>query len=160
MPYAVWVFAGFQGVLLVLTPIVTTVTTTALVVGQSEQYLIWAAFAALLICGFTTALQASRIWIVGTGHMLITAASVSLIVVGVPALVAGGPAMLAGLTIAGAVAQFGLSAWLPLLRRVITPVVSGTALLLLATTVIPIAAGRVRRRRTARLLSPVRSLAQ
>ncbi len=142
-PFFVSATAGFQGVLLVLTPIVTTVTTTAHVAEQSEQYLIWAAFAALLICGLTTALQAGRVWRVGSGHVLITAASVSLIVVGVPALEAGGPAMLASLVIAGAIAQFVLSAWLPLLRRVITPVVAGTALLLLAATVIPIAAGRV-----------------
>jgi hypothetical protein len=49
-PLFVSAAAGFQGVLLVLTPIVTAVTTAALVSGQSEQYLIWAAFAALLIC--------------------------------------------------------------------------------------------------------------
>ncbi len=130
-------------VLLVLTPIVTTVTTTAHVAEQSEQYLIWAAFAALLICGFTTALQAGRVWRLGSGHVLITAASISLIVVAVPALKEGGPAMLASLVVAGAMAQFALSAWLPLLRRIITPVVAGTALLLLAATVIPIAAGKV-----------------
>ena len=142
-PLFVSAAAGFQGVLLALTPIVTAVTTAAVLAGQSEQYLVWAAFAALLVCGFTTALQAGRIWQVGTGHVLITAGSVSLIVVSVPALIAGGPAMLAGLTVAGAMAQFALSAWLPQLRRVITPVVSGVALLLLATTVIPIAAQRV-----------------
>ena len=142
-PLFVWGFAGIQGVLLVLTPIVTAVTTAALVAEQSEEYLVWAAFAALAICGIATALQASRIWRIGTGHVLITAGSVSLVVVSVPALSAGGPAMLAGVTIAGAMAQFALAAWLPLLRRVITPVVSGTALLLLATSVIPIAAQRV-----------------
>ncbi len=142
-PFFVWGFAGFQGVLLVLTPIVTAVTTAALVAEQSEEYLVWSAFAALIICGLATALQASRIWRIGTGHVLITAGSVSLIVVSVPALSAGGPAMLAGLTVAGALAQIALSAWLPVMRRVITPVVSGTALLLLATSVIPIAAQRV-----------------
>ena len=142
-PFFVWGFAGFQGVLLVLTPIVTAVTTAALVAEQSQEYLAWAAFAALVICGIATALQASRIWRIGTGHVLITAGSVSLVVVSVPALSAGGPAMLAGLCLAGALAQFALSAWLPMLRRIITPVVSGTALLLLATSVIPIAAQRV-----------------
>ena len=142
-PIYVWGFAGFQGVLLVLTPIVTAVTTAALVAEQSQQYLVWAAFAALIICGLTTALQSSRIWRVGTGHVLITAGSVSLIVVSVPALQAGGPAMLAALCLAGALSQYALSLWLPLLRRIITPVVSGTALLLLATSVIPIAAHRV-----------------
>ena len=129
--------------LLVLTPIVTAVTTAALVAEQSEQYLVWAAFAALIICGVATMLQACRIWRIGTGHVLITAGSVSLLVVSVPALSAGGPAMLAGLSIAGAGAQYALSAWLPLMRRIITPVVSGAALILLATSVIPIATHRV-----------------
>ena len=88
-------------------------------------------------------LQACRIWRIGTGHVLITAGSVSLLVVSVPALSAGGPAMLAGLCLAGAGAQFALSFWLPQMRRVITPVVSGAALILLATSVIPIATHRV-----------------
>ena len=142
-PFVVWGFAGFQGVLLVLTPIVTAVTTAALVAEQSQEYLVWAAFAALIICGVVTVIQASRIWRIGTGHVLITAGSVSLVVVSVPALSAGVPAMLAAVTIAGALAQFALSTWLPLMRRMITPVVSGTALILLATSVIPIAAQRV-----------------
>ena len=142
-PFFVWGFAGFQGALLVLTPIVTAVTTAALVAEQSREYLVWGAFASLVICGAITALQASRIWRIGTGHILITAGSVSLVVVSVPALSAGGPAMLAGLCVAGALAQYGLSTWLPLMRRVLTPVVSGTALILLAVSVIPIAAHRV-----------------
>ena len=142
-PLAISVIAGFQGVLLVLTPMVTAVTTTALVAGQSEDYLIWAAFVAFLICGVITALQAGRVWRFGTGHVLLTAASVSLIVVSVPALAAGGPGLLSAVIVAGSLSQFALSAWMPLLRRIITPVVTGTALMLLAATVIPIAAGRV-----------------
>ncbi len=142
-PLIVSFIASFQGVLLVLTPMVTAVTTTALVAGQSEDYLVWSAFAAFLICGLITALQAGRVWRFGTGHVLLTAASVSLIVVSVPALEAGGPGLLAAVVVAGALSQFALSLWLPLLRRIITPVVTGTALMLLAATVIPIAAGRV-----------------
>ena len=67
----------------------------------------------------------------------------SLIIVGVPALQSGGPGLLSALLIFGALAQFALATWLPLLRRIITPVVTGTALMLLAATVIPIAAGRI-----------------
>lgn len=48
-PILVSVVASFQGVLLVLTPMVTAITTTALVAGQSDSYLTWAAFAAFLI---------------------------------------------------------------------------------------------------------------
>ena len=142
-PLIVSAIASFQGVLLVLTPMVTAVTTTALVARQSEAYLIWAAFAAFLICGVITALQSVRVWRFGTGHVLLTAASVSLIVVSVPALSAGGPGLLAVVIVAGALSQFAMSLWLPLLRRIITPVVTGTALMLLAATVIPIAADRV-----------------
>ena len=142
-PLIVSFIASFQGVLLVLTPMVTAVTTTALVAAQSQDYLVWSAFAAFLICGLITALQAGRVWRFGTGHVLLTAASVSLIVVSVPALEAGGPGLLAAVVVAGALSQFALSLWLPLLRRIITPVVTGTALMLLAATVIPIAAGRV-----------------
>ncbi len=142
-PVPVAAIAGFQGVLLVLTPMVTAITTTAFVAGQSPEYLTWAAFAAFLICGCTTALQAGRVWRFGTGHVLLTAASVSLVVVGVPALEAGGPGLLSALVVCGALAQFGLATWLPLVRRIITPVVTGTALMLLAATVIPIAAGRI-----------------
>ena len=91
-PFFVWEFAGFQGALLALTPIATAVTTAALVAEQSEQYLVWAAFAALIVCGAATMLQASRIWRIGSGHLLITAGSVSLVVVSVPALSAGWPA--------------------------------------------------------------------
>ena len=135
--------AGFQGVLLVLTPMVTAITTTAPVSGRSSSYLTWTAFAALLICGITTALQAGRIGRIGTGHVLFTAANVSLVVVGVPALQAGRPGLLSALVVCGALAQFALATWLPFVRRIITPVVKGTALMLLAATVIPIAAGRV-----------------
>ena len=135
--------AGFQGVLLVLTPMVTAITTTALVVGRSSSYLTWTAFAALLICGITTALQAGRVGRIGTGHVLLTAASVSLVVVGVPAPQAGGPGLLSALVVCGALAQFALATWLPFVRRIITPGVTGTALMPLAATVIPIAAGRV-----------------
>ena len=142
-PAAVSAIASFQGVLLVLTPMITAVTTTALVAGQSQDYLVWSAFSGLLICGLITALHAGRIWGFGSGHILLTAASVSLIVVSVPALVKGGPGLLAALVVAGALSQFALSVWLPLLRRIITPVVTGTALMLLAATVIPIAAGQV-----------------
>ena len=142
-PLPIALIASFQGVLLVLTPMVTAVTTTALVAGQSEEYLIWSAFSVFLICGVITALQAGRLWRIGAGHVLLTAASVSLIVVSVPALVAGGPGLLSAVVVAGALSQFALSAWLPLLRRIITPAVTGTALMLLAATVIPIAAERV-----------------
>ena len=39
--------------------------------------------------------------------------------------------------------QFAMAAWLPFLRRIVTPIVSGTALMLIAVAVMPIAVGRL-----------------
>ena len=44
---------------------------TARAGGQSESYLSWAVFATLIIAGGLTALQASRVWRLGAGHVLI-----------------------------------------------------------------------------------------
>ena len=50
---------------------------------------------------------------------------------------------MASLVIVSSLVQFLLSAWLPLLRRIVTPVASGTVLLLVAVMTIPIAFERV-----------------
>ena len=130
---------GFQGVVLSLAPTVLYVSIVALAAGQGERYLSWAVFAALVINGGITALQAARIGRFGVGHMLISGTTPSFIAISITALVEGGPAMLASLIVVSSLLQFALAAWLPLLRRIITPVVSGTVLMLIAAILIPIA---------------------
>ena len=51
--------------------------------------------------------------------------------------------MLASLMVVAALVFLLLTAWLPLLRRMITPTVSGTVLMLITATVLPIALDRV-----------------
>ena len=75
--------------------------------------------------------------------MIITAPTVQFVVVMVAALSEGGPALLASLMVVSAIAQFALAAWLPLLRRIITPLVSGTVFMLIAATVLPVAFDRI-----------------
>ncbi len=133
---------GLQGVMLVLAPTVLIVAITAQAAGQGERYLSWAIFAALIIGGVLTVLQAGRIWRLGAGHVLITGPTPVFIAISVVALAEGGPAMLASLIVVASLFQFAMAAWLPLLRRVITPVVSGTVLMLIAATVLPIAFDR------------------
>ena len=53
------------------------------------------------------------------------------------ALAEGGPAMLASLMLVSALFFFAVATWLPQLRRVITPVVPGTVLMLIAVSVLP-----------------------
>ncbi len=134
---------GAQGVMLVLATIVLIVAITARAGDQDDSYLTWAVFASLVIAGGLTALQAARFWRLGGGHVLIMGPTPNYVAVSVLALAAGGPALLASLTVAAALFYIVLSLWLPLLRRIITPVVSGTALMLIAATILPIALDRV-----------------
>ncbi len=134
---------GFQGIMLVLATMVLVVSITARAGGQDDSYVAWAVFASLVIGGGLTALQAGRFGRLGAGHILIMGPTVNYVSVSALALAAGGPALLASLTVAAAIFYSVASGWLPLLRRVITPVVSGAVLMLIAATVVPVALDRV-----------------
>lgn len=134
---------GLQGVVLVLAPTVLIVAITVRAAEQGEDYLTWAVFAALIINAIITALQARQIGRVGAGLVVITGPTVQFVVVTVAAISEGGPALAASLMLASSLFQFALGVWLPFLRRIITPVVSGTVLMLIAATVVPVAFARV-----------------
>lgn len=133
-----------QGVTFVLAPTVLIVAITVLAAGQDGQFMSWAVFAALIITGTATALQAARIGRLGGGHLLITTVTPNFIAVSVLAMEEGGPALLASLVVLSALFYLALAAWLPRLRRIITPVVSGTVLMLIAAMILPIAFDRMK----------------
>ena len=135
---------GAQGVLLVLAPTVLVVAITALAAGQDEEYLSWSVFATLIIVGIVTALQAARLGRLGAGHLVVNGVTPNYIAVSVLALAEGGPSLLATLIVISALFYFVIATWLPYLRRVITPTVSGTVLILIAATIVPIAVDRLR----------------
>ena len=130
---------GFQAAMLVIGGIVLTPAIVIRAADQSEVYLSWAIFAALIISGATTVLQAVRVGRFGAGHILIMGTSGAFIAVCITALVEGGPALLATLIFISSLFQFVLATRLSLLRRIITPVVSGTVVALIAVTIMPIA---------------------
>ena len=130
--------AGFQAAMIMLAPIVLTVVIVVQIAGQADGYLSWAIFAALLVSGATTILQAARVGRFGAGHVLIMGTSGAFIAVCVTALKVGGPATMASLIVVSSIFQFLLAARLPLLRRIFTPVVSGTVIMLIAVTVMPL----------------------
>ena len=135
--------AGFQGFMSTLAPIVLVVAVTVLGGGQGEGYLSWAVSVSLLIAGALTALQSSRIGRFGAGHLLIMGPTPNFVAVSALALAHGGPPLLASLTVVASLFYLALALWLPLLRRVITPVVSGTVLMLIGATVLPISIDRI-----------------
>ena len=137
-PHSVALGAGFQAAVVVLAPVVLSAVIIARAASQPAGYLTWVAFAALLISGVTTVLQAVRVGRIGAGHVLIMGTSGAFIAVCITALVKGGPSLMASLIVVSALFQFLLAARLSLVRRIVTPVVSGTVIMLIAVTVMPI----------------------
>ena len=136
-PPALAVGAGFQATAIIVAPVVLTVAIVARIAEQSDSYLSWAVFAALIVSGVTTILQAVRVGRFGAGHVLIMGTSGAFIAVCVAALVKGGPATMANLIVVSSLFQFLLAARLSLLRRIFTPVVTGSVIMLIAATVMP-----------------------
>ena len=129
---------GAQAALVTVPGVVITVVIVARIAEQPESYITWAVFAAMLISGATTVLQAARVGRVGAGHVLIMGTSGAFIAVCVAALVEGGPATMASLIVISSLFQFAMASRLSLLRRVFTPVMAGTVIMLIAATVMPI----------------------
>ena len=136
--HAVALGLGFQYAMIAVASIVLTPAIVVRAAGGDDAFLSWAAFAALAISGVTTVLQAIRIGRFGAGYILMMGTSGAFIAVSITALKAGGPTLLATLVAASALFQFALSARLSLLRRVFTPTVAGTVIMLIAVTIMPI----------------------
>ncbi len=137
-PPPIAIGAGLQAAALIVTPIVLTVVIVARIAEQPESYIAWGVFAALIISGITTILQAVRFGRIGSGYVLVMGTSAAFIAVCVAALVKAGPATMASLIIISSLFQFLLAYRLSWLRRVFTPTVAGTVIMLIAATVVPI----------------------
>ncbi|MCY3670867.1 MAG: hypothetical protein OXH14_07270 [Alphaproteobacteria bacterium] len=129
---------GLQLAALTIAGIVLTPSIVIRAAGGSDTYLSWAAFAAVAVCGITTIVQAVRVGRIGAGYVLLMGTSGAFIAVCIGAMAQGGPALLATLVIISSFFQFALAARLSLVRRIFTPSVAGTVIMLIAVTVMPI----------------------
>ncbi|MDE2874469.1 MAG: purine/pyrimidine permease [Gemmatimonadota bacterium] len=136
-PHPFSLVVGLQVAILVTVPIIIVTTIVARVADQSDAYLSWAIFAGMVIGGLMTIVQSKRVGPFGAGNLIVMGTSGAAIGVAVLALVTGGPALLGTLVVASALCQFGFAARLALLRRIITPLVSGVLLALISVTVMP-----------------------
>lgn len=134
---------GIQGVALALAPTILVVAVTVRAAGQDDAYLTWAVFAALIVNAVIIGLHATRAPYLGSGHIVISAPTVQFVAISVVALSEGGPATLASLMLVSSLAQFAMALWLPALRRLLTPVVTGTVLMLVAASLLPVAVDRL-----------------
>ena len=137
-PAAVSLGLGLQLAVISATVTILIPTVVMRAAGAAETYVAWAVFAATFICGAATVLQTVRLGRIGMGHALMMGSSGAFIAVCISAVAEGGPALLATLVIAAALFQLVLSARLSLFRRVLTPTVSGTVIMLIPVTVMPV----------------------
>jgi NCS2 family nucleobase:cation symporter-2/xanthine permease XanP len=138
-PHALAAMLGLQTVALILTGIVLVPIIVLTAAGRPED-IEWAVFAAVLICGATTILQARPVGPFGSGYALYMGTSGAFIAVCTSAAKEGGLPLLATLVLASSLIQFLFSARLSLFRRIVTPTVGGTVIMLIAVNVFPICA--------------------
>ena len=142
-PLALSIGLGFQYSILAVAGIVLTPVMMIRIAGGSEAYLSWAVFAALVISGTTTIMQSVRIGRIGAGYILLMGSSGAFIAVCVSALEQGGPGLLASLIVIASLFQFALATKLSLFRRIFTPTVAGTVLMLIPVTIGPLVLGKL-----------------
>lgn len=129
---------GLQLAILTISGIVLTPLIVIKAAGGSDTYMLWAVFASVVISGISTILQAVRVGRIGAGYVLLMGTSGAFIAICITAIAEGGPAMLATLVIISSLFQFTLARRLSLFRRILTPTVAGTVIMLISVTVMPI----------------------
>ena len=132
---------GFQYALLIIARIVVVPVVIVRAAGGSDADLAWILFAAIAMCGLTTVMQAVRIGRLGSGYVAVMGTSLAVVGVGVTAVAEGGLPLLATLVLVASVVPLALSFKLTLFRRLLTPAVSGTVIMLIPATLMPSAFG-------------------
>ena len=137
-PGALALGLGLQHAMLAVPSIVLGPTVMITIAGGSDAYLSWAVGAALGISGITTVIQSVGVGRIGAGYVMLMGSSSAFLAVCVAALEQGGPSLLATLIVISSLFQFALAAKLSLLRRIFTPTVAGTVLMLIPVTLAPV----------------------
>ena len=129
---------GLQLVIIIIGGVVITPAFVVRAAGGGEEFLSWVVFAGIIVSGVTTIVQAVRVGRFGSGYILLMGTSAAFISVCVTAIATGGPAMLGTLVIISSLFQFVLASRLSIFRRILTPTVAGTIIMLIPVTVAPI----------------------
>lgn len=136
-PPALTVGLGLQYAVLSLSGMIMIPLVIFHAADAPEALLVWAVFASIVICGLVTALHSFPVGRFGAGYVLITGTTGTAIAVSADALAVGGVQLLASLVLVSSLFQFLFSFRLSLLRRILTPTVSGVVLMLIPVTIMP-----------------------
>ena len=129
---------GLQSALLEIAPMVLYPLIVVHGAGGSNSDAAWMIFVALAASGAATLLQTVRIGPIGSGYILTAIPAATSIPFCILALLEGGPSTLAALVIVSGLFQIVISMRLSLLRRIFTPTVTGTIMMLLVVTVVSV----------------------
>ena len=125
---------GFQFSFLASASLLVTPVIVAKASGMDESYLTWMVFASLIAVGLATLVQVRRLGPVGAGAVLPMFTAAFSIPFCITAVVDGGPATLTTLILVSGLLQLVISKWLFILRRLVTPIVGGTVMMILSIT--------------------------
>ena len=140
-PFLVALGYGFQFSLIASATLLVTPVIVAQASGRGDSYLVWMVFASLVVVGVSTLLQVRRLGTVGAGAVLPMFTAAFAIPFCITAVVDGGPATLTTLVLITAVTQLAISKWLFILRRIVTPTVGGTVMMILSITLASVVFG-------------------
>ena len=140
-PFLVALGYGLQFSLIASATLLVTPVIVAQASGRGDSYLVWMVFASLLVVGVSTLLQVRRLGTVGAGAVLPMFTAAFSIPFCITAVVDGGPATLTTLVLVTAVTQLAISKWLFILRRIVTPTVGGTVMMILSITLASVVFG-------------------
>ena len=129
-------FSMIASATLLVTPVIVANAS-----DRGEPYVTWMVFASLLAVGLSTLVQVRRLGPLGAGAVMPFFTAAFAIPFCITAVVDGGPATLTTLVLASAAFQFIVARWLFILRRLVTPVVSGTVMMILSITLASVVFG-------------------
>ena len=110
--------------------------------GESEAYMSWVTFMALVVTGASMIFQTLRLRYLGSGRLVVASFNIPFMAVSALALHVGGPDLLASLVVASTLIQSVLTFRLASLRRIFTQTVSGVVVMLVAVSAMPFVISR------------------
>ena len=140
-PFLASLGLGLQFSLIASATLLVTPVIVASESGRGESYVVWMVFASLVVVGLSTLLQVRRLGPAGAGAVLPMFTAAFAIPFCITAVVDGGPATLTTLVLVSAVIQVVISKWLFILRRIVTPTVGGTVMMILSITLASVVFG-------------------
>lgn len=129
---------GLQVTVMVITGIMLAPLIVGRGAGLEEGQISWLVFAAVVACGISTWLQATRIGIIGGGYLLFVGSNVAFVSVAISALEIGGTPLLLTLVATASLACFFFTSQMGALRKILTPAIGGVVLMLMALNVAPV----------------------